>query len=87
MNTQNDYPTANPMIITRKELDDWGILFDPDANETFALDPTALFIWSKLDGKHSREEILSELTDMCEDGIPEEAIKDYNELSNWNPNL
>ena len=68
-----NYPIANPMITFREELDDWAILFDPDANETFALDPISAFIWQRLDGNHSREDILAELNSACEAGIPDNA--------------
>lgn len=69
------YPIANPMVIFREELDDWAVLFDPDANETFALDPVSSFIWQCLDGKHSKTNILEKLAEVCQDGIPENASK------------
>ena len=52
---------ANPMVIHREELDDWAVLFNPDANETYALDPVSSLIWKKLDGEHSIKDILAEL--------------------------
>lgn len=69
------YPIANPMVIFREELDDWAVLFDPDANETFALDPVSAFIWQCLDGKHSKTDIITELTAACKDGIPDNAAE------------
>ena len=69
------YPIANPMVIFREELDDWAVLFDPDANETFALDPVSAFIWQRLDGKHSKADIISELEQACEAGIPDDAVE------------
>ncbi len=73
-------PIANPMIVHRVEDDDWAVLFDPDANETYALDPVSSFVWQLLDGKHSKEEILAKLEKECEDGIPEEAATDLDEF-------
>jgi len=68
-----DYPIANPMVVFREELDDWAVLFDPDENETFALDPISAFIWQCLDGKHNKTDILEKLTEICEAGIPDDA--------------
>ncbi len=64
---------TNPMVIHREELDDWAVLFNPDENETFALDPVSSFIWKKLDGKHNKSDILTQLAEECEGGIPEDA--------------
>lgn len=68
-------PIANPMIVFREEYDDWAILFDPDSNETYGLNPTSAFVWKKLNGKNSKKKILEALKKTCEDGIPEEAPK------------
>ena len=66
---------ANPMIIFREEYDDWAILFDPDSNETYGLNPTSAFVWKMLDGKKSKKNILDALEMECEEGIPEGAPK------------
>lgn len=71
---------ANPMVIFREELDDWAVLFDPDVNETFALDPVSAFIWKLLDGKNSKEDILAKLDESCKDGIPEYASQHLDEF-------
>ncbi|MCP4177595.1 MAG: SynChlorMet cassette protein ScmD [bacterium] len=73
MDLKTNFPTVNPMVVFREEFDDWAVLFDPDANETFGLDPVSSFIWKKMDGKHSLEQILNDLEEACEDGIPEDA--------------
>jgi SynChlorMet cassette protein ScmD len=70
MNAQT--PMANPMIVLREEFDDWAILFDPDTGDTFGLNPVSVFIWKKLDGKHTVPEIVAELKSACED-VPEDA--------------
>ena len=64
---------ANPEVVFRQEFDDWAVLFEPDSGETYGLDPVSAFIWTKLDGKNSKEEILTALEKECEDGIPEDA--------------
>ena len=75
MELRTNFPVVNPMIVYREEFDNWAVLFDPDLNETFGLDPISSFIWKKLDGKHSIEAILNELGEECEGGIPKEAPK------------
>lgn len=77
---EKSHPVANPMVVHRREMDNWAVLFDPDANETYALDPVASLIWEKLDGKHSREDILSELANDIDDDLPDEAEKDLDEF-------
>ena len=64
---------ANPTIVLREEFDDWALLFDPDTSDIFTLDPVAVFIWKRLDGKHSKEDILEKLRQNC-DGVPEDAL-------------
>jgi SynChlorMet cassette protein ScmD len=70
----NDKPIANPLIVLREEFDDWAILFDPDAGEGFGLNPVSVFIWKRLDGKHTVQDIMAELREDCED-MPEDAEK------------
>ncbi len=69
--------TANPNIVLRVEFDDWGILFDPDTGKSKGLSPTGIFIWQKLDGTRTKDEILKDLNDACEGGIPETASDEY----------
>ncbi len=54
-------PIANPFVILREEFDDWAVLFDPDTGHGFGLNPTGVYIWKLLDGKHSIEDMLSAL--------------------------
>jgi SynChlorMet cassette protein ScmD len=75
----SDKPVANPLIVLREEFDDWAILFDPDTGDGFGLNPVSVFIWKRLDGKHTAQDILGELHKTCED-VPENAeqeIKDF----------
>ena len=65
-------PIANPLIVLREEFDDWAILFDPDTGNAFGLNPTGVFIWKLLDGKHGMEDIINKLRDEAED-VPEDA--------------
>jgi len=65
-------PVANPLIVLREEFDDWAILFDPDTGNAFGLNPTGVFIWKLLDGKHGVEDIVKNLHDEADD-VPAEA--------------
>ena len=76
-----DKPQANPLIVLREEFDDWAVLFDPDTGKAFGLNPVGVFIWQRLDGKHTIEDILSELHGFCHD-IPGEAQKDIQDFIN-----
>lgn len=63
---------ANPLVVLREELDDWAILFDPNTGDGFAVNPVSVFIWNRLDGKHTAQDILTELRDNC-NNVPEDA--------------
>ena len=65
-------PIINPQAILREEFDDWAILFDPVSCTGYGLNPVSVFIWKRLDGRHSEEEILEDLKDLC-DNIPVDA--------------
>jgi SynChlorMet cassette protein ScmD len=67
-----DKPIANSMIVFREEFDDWALLFDPSTGMSFGLNPVSAFIWKCLDGKHTIQDIVSELKDNCDDA-PEDT--------------
>jgi len=75
----SDKPIANPLIVLREEFDDWAILFDPDTGDGFGLNPVSVFIWKRLDGKHTPQDILSELLETCED-VPENAEQEIQDF-------
>lgn len=78
----NKFPIQNPSIVFREEADDWAILFDPTSGETYGLDPISIFVWKKLDGKHSIEEIINELKKVCIDDVPDHALQDVTDFVN-----
>jgi len=65
-------PVANPLIVLREEFDDWAILFDPDTGNAFGLNPTGVFIWKHLDGKHGADDIVMKLREEA-DEVPDDA--------------
>ncbi|MBN2123479.1 MAG: SynChlorMet cassette protein ScmD [Deltaproteobacteria bacterium] len=69
---ENCRPVVNPSVVLREEFDDWAILFDPDANVTFGINPVGVLVWKSLDGKRTIREILHELREACEE-VPEGA--------------
>lgn len=72
-------PVANPLVVLREEFDDWAVLFDPDSGNAFGLNPVGVFIWKRLDGRHTIEDIQKELRQNCEE-MPREAevhLKDF----------
>ena len=71
--------TASPMVVLREELDDWAVLFDPGTGEGFAINPVSLYIWKRLDGKHTTQDILVELREDCND-LPEDAENSIDEF-------
>lgn len=79
MELKKEYPIANSMVVFREEFDDWAVLFDPDSNETFGLNPVSAYIWKKLDGKHNKESILNSLRKEC-DEVPNDASKHIDEF-------
>ena len=67
--------TANPLLVLREEFDDWAVLFDPDTGDAFGLNPVSVFVWKRLDGKHTIQDILKELREQSDD-VPETAGQD-----------
>jgi len=67
-----DRPVRNPHVVLREEFDDWAVLFNPDSGRGFGLNPTGVYLWKLLDGRHSVGDLLAAL---CHDasGVPSEA--------------
>ena len=73
-------PIANQLIVLREDVEDWGILFDPDTADTFGLNPVSLFIWKHLDGKHTVEDIAAELQKACNNMPNDAAQREFNAI-------
>jgi len=77
--SKTNNPMANPLVVLREEFDDWAVLFDPDTGNAFGLNPVGVFIWKRLDGRHTIEDIEKKLRQNCED-MPRAAeahLKDF----------
>jgi len=51
-------PQANPHVVCREELDNWAILFHPDSGKAYGIGPVGIFIWKRLDGDLTLEEVV-----------------------------
>jgi SynChlorMet cassette protein ScmD len=71
----NKKPMANPYVMLREEFDDWAVLFDPDTGRGFGLNPTGVYLWKLLDGKHTMNDLFENIRGLAEN-VPEEAIDD-----------
>ncbi len=75
----NSRPVANSTVVLREEFDDWAILFDPDSGAGFGLNPVSVFIWKRLDGRHTPKQIFDDIKNNFE-AVPEEAINHLEEF-------
>lgn len=66
---------TNPLLVLREEFDDWGLLFDPDTGNAYGLNPVGVFVWKKIDGHHTVEDITAALKESCRN-VPSDA-EDY----------
>lgn len=72
---ENDRPIANPTVVLREEFDDWAILFNPDTADAVGTNPVGVAVWKLMDGRHSLEEIVTEIKDQFAD-VPGAAVKE-----------
>jgi len=79
--TADSRPIANPDLILREEFDAWAILFDPVAADACGFNPVAVFIWKRLDGRHTLADILAELQAEMEE-VPADAAEHLHEFVN-----
>ena len=60
MNSKN--LIANPIVVLRKEFDDWAVLFNPDTAEAVGVNPVGVAIWELLNGENSLESIADRIS-------------------------
>lgn len=73
------YLEANPSVVLREEFDNWAVLFDPETGAGFGLNPVGVFVWRRLDGRHTLDEIFAEMRMQFAD-VPEEGRAHLDEL-------
>lgn len=73
MQTNESKPIANQAIVLREESDDWAVLYDPDKDSVYGLNPISVYIWKCLDGKNTAADIVRKLGKDCKD-MPDDAL-------------
>jgi SynChlorMet cassette protein ScmD len=63
---------SNPQVVFREGLDEWAVIYDPGTDTGFNLNSVSTYVWKRLDGKHTIQDILVELREDC-DSIPDNA--------------
>jgi SynChlorMet cassette protein ScmD len=75
----NDKPIANASIVLREEFDEWAVLFDPETGKAHGLNPFGVFVWKRLDGKNTIDDIFENVkTDF--ENVSAEAKNDITEF-------
>ena len=68
---------VNPSIVGREELEGGGVIFDPDTGDSFGLNAVGVLIWKGLEAGKSKEDILKDIGEQCEGGLPAQAADDF----------
>ena len=72
---QSKIVVPNPLVVLRKESDDWAILFNPETAKAVGINTTGVLIWNLIDGRRKIEDILSEINEHFLD-TPSTATED-----------
>lgn len=70
---------TNPTFVLREEDDDASLLFDPETGAVRIMNPTAVAVWKRLDGKRSLTQIITDLREEFE-GVDATAETQVDEL-------
>ena len=52
---------VNPVVVLRKEFDDWAVLFNPDTAEAVGINPVCVAIWELLDQQIDTQKIAANI--------------------------
>jgi len=52
---------AKPGVLLKEEDDKWGILYDPDTDLSFTINPVGIFIWKQLKTPSTAKHLLSKV--------------------------
>ena len=75
---------VNPVVVLRKEFDDWAVLFNPDTAEAVGINPVGVAIWELLAENYSIQNLVENIKENFTDvpGIAHEEIQTFiNDLS------
>ena len=67
---QKNNPVINPVVVLRKEFDDWAVLFNPDTAEAVGISPVGVAIWELLEQKRDLPKVIDNLKQQFSD-VPE----------------
>lgn len=62
---------AKPEILLQEEADNWGILYNPETDFSFGINPVSVFIWRQMKSKHTVNDLVSKVRENCTN-VPEE---------------
>lgn len=79
MDTQK--PIVNPVVVLRKEFDDWAVLFNPDTAEAVGINPVGVAIWELLATDSSLLDIVENIKENFAD-VPGSAAEDIQSFIN-----
>jgi SynChlorMet cassette protein ScmD len=78
-------PIVNPVVVLRKEFDDWAVLFNPDTAEAVGINPVGVAIWELLDQQIDIHEIADTIRQDFAD-VPGSATEEIENLLTILPN-
>jgi len=56
---------AKQGIVLKKEDDDWGLLYNPETDTSFALNPVSTLIWEAIKSERSIEDLIVIIRKAC----------------------
>lgn len=71
MFSEKEKPVANRRVVFREEFDDWAVLFDPESDLAFGVNPVGALIWKSLDGSRSLGDIVEAVKLNCRNVPPD----------------
>lgn len=76
--TTNSIILAKPIVVLQEDSENWGILYNPETDFSFAVNPMSAFIWKCIESKISindiREKIFEHFSSVSEN-VEQEIIQ------------
>ncbi len=66
-------------VVFRVETDQWALLFDPDRDVSFGLNPVGVLLWANIDGEKTVKELAEKVQADC-NNVPENVADDVMEF-------
>ena len=70
---------VNPVVVLRKEFDDWAVLFNPDTAEAVGINPVGVAIWEMLSEDSNMQDVVENIKNDFSDvpGSAREEIQTF----------